>query len=187
MAAVYGHDFPAYDTNPANQRHGMQHQHAAQHASSHHLRTSERPKSPSHRYLPSSFISAPRTSGPDSTLPPSRQTPLHQSGVRPTPPRASASAVGLSQKSESYAPRDAYDRPRRLAASSDRAQFDARAILAKQPDIPPAADRLPPVSQRSVKRRRILVVAIKLGHNHISVPKWARLLEVIDHRFQTDE
>ena len=56
MVAVCGHEFLASVRTSTIQRQGMQHHHAAQHASPHQPPTSERPESRSHRYLPSSFI-----------------------------------------------------------------------------------------------------------------------------------
>ena len=183
MVALSGHDILAYDKNPTNQHQGMQHQHAAQHAPSYHMRASERPEPSSHQYLPISFNSAPRTSGPGSTSPTSRQLPLRQSEYHPTPSRGSDAADELSQKFESYASRDAYSRTQQLAASSDRARVDARA----HPSYSPTCHRQHLSDGRSQVARRFerdipWDIAFKFDDLDIPMSHWLSMLRVVDRR-----
>ena len=135
MVALCGHDILASDRNPTVQRQGMQHHHAAQHASPHQPRIPARPGPSWHQYLPSSFISEPRTSGPGSTSPTSRQLPLRQSEHHPTQSRDSDPADELSQEFEQYASRDAFNRAQRSVASPGRARVDARAHSPSSPSF----------------------------------------------------
>ena len=135
MAAVCGHEFLASVRTSTIQRQGMQHHPAAQHESPHQPRIPARPDPPWLPYLPASFISEPRTSGPGSTSPTSRQITLRQSVHRPTQSRGSDPAGELSQEFEQYASRDAFNRAQRSAASPNRARVDARALSPHSPSF----------------------------------------------------